>query len=183
MKSLQDIIHYSKSSLNIWLMLLALTCLLPSCDFLVSKNDSYNNGFRAGYLEGLKDGKEQCKTASGTTDKTVSDPNYSPAPAATETRISKTSNPSVPEKAILVLDFIRKHKKAPEGYVGGRHFGNYEHNLPERDAAGNQIDYQEWDIQPKVEGKNRGAQRLVTGSDGRAWYTPDHYSTFIEISR
>jgi guanyl-specific ribonuclease Sa len=33
----------------------------------------------------------------------------------------------------------------------------------------------------KAEGRNRGAERLVTGSDGRAWYTGDHYRTFTEV--
>jgi len=28
---------------------------------------------------------------------------------------------------------------------------------------------------------NRGAERIVTGSDGRAWYTGDHYQHFTEM--
>ncbi|MGO9868230.1 MAG: ribonuclease domain-containing protein [Rhodomicrobium sp.] len=41
--------------------------------------------------------------------------------------------------------------------------------------------YQEWDVNPRVPGVNRGAQRLVTGSDGSAYYTDDHYKTFTQI--
>lgn len=68
-----------------------------------------------------------------------------------------------------------------DGYVGGRRFGNFEGHLPRQDLSGRRIDYQEWDVNPKVQGKNRGTERLVTGSDGRSWYTNDHYNTFIEV--
>jgi guanyl-specific ribonuclease Sa len=87
----------------------------------------------------------------------------------------------IPAEARRTLAYIRAHDAAPPGYVGGRRFGNYERVLPARDAQGRAIEYREWDIQPKVPGRNRGAQRLVTGSDGRAWYTADHYATFTEI--
>jgi guanyl-specific ribonuclease Sa len=30
---------------------------------------------------------------------------------------------------------------------------------------------------------DRGAERLVTGSDGSAWFTADHYRTFLLIER
>ncbi len=76
---------------------------------------------------------------------------------------------------------MRAHGAAPEGVEGGRSFGNFEHRLPEREASGRSIHYQEWDLWPKVRGRNRGAERLVTGSDGRAWYTGDHYRTFTEV--
>lgn len=43
------------------------------------------------------------------------------------------------------------------------------------------IEYREWDVRAKAEGRNRGAERLVTGNDGRVWYTADHYRTFTEV--
>ena len=52
------------------------------------------------------------------------------------------------------------------------------HRLFELDRA---IAYQEWDVNPKVEGVNRGTERLVTGSDGSAYVTADHYRTFTKI--
>ena len=58
-----------------------------------------------------------------------------------------------------------------QGYVGGRRFGNFEHHLDDKDAQGKRIQYQEWDVNRKQQGKNRGAERLVTGSDGKAWYS------------
>lgn len=91
----------------------------------------------------------------------------------------------IPKAARETLAYIRKHQSAPPGYVGGRRFGNYgrggEQKLPVQDAQGRTIQYQEWDIHPKIKGRNRGPERLVTGSDGRAWYTADHYFSFTEL--
>ncbi|WP_266369282.1 ribonuclease domain-containing protein [Tellurirhabdus rosea] len=88
---------------------------------------------------------------------------------------------SVPPKVYEVLRYVRANRRPPDGYVGGRRFGNYENHLPRRDLSGEEIRYQEWDVNPKVSGRNRGAERLVTGSDGRAWFTQDHYNSFVEV--
>ena len=88
---------------------------------------------------------------------------------------------SIPKKVYDVLASIRQTGRAQDGYVGGRRFGNFEGHLPRQDVSGRKIDYQEWDVNPKVKGQNRGTERLVTGSDGRAWYTNDHYNTFTEV--
>lgn len=87
----------------------------------------------------------------------------------------------IPEAARQTLAYVRLHQKAPPGHVGGRRFGNYERLLPQTTAAGKRIFYQEWDIYPRQTGRSRGPRRLVTGSDERAWYTPDHYKSFKEI--
>jgi len=39
----------------------------------------------------------------------------------------------------------------------------------------------EFDIRPYTAGKNRGAERIVVGSDGRAWYTDNHYKSFLQM--
>ena len=93
----------------------------------------------------------------------------------------KAQSSRIPSKVHDVLNYVRQHGRAPDGYVGGRRFGNFEGHLPRQDLSGRRINYQEWDVNPKVQGRNRGAERLVTGSDGRAYYTRDHYNTFIEI--
>ena len=90
------------------------------------------------------------------------------------------ANEPIPQKAISVLNYIKTHNKPMQNYVGGRVFSNRERRLPKADD-GKPIQYQEWDINPKIKGQNRGAERIVTGSDGRAWYTKDHYKSFIEI--
>jgi len=87
----------------------------------------------------------------------------------------------IPQKVYEVLKYIKENGTAPEGYVGGRKFGNYEKLLPQKDENGRRINYQEWDVNPKQKGRNRGAERLVTGSDGKAYFTKNHYKTFIEI--
>lgn len=87
----------------------------------------------------------------------------------------------VPSHARETLAYLRQHGYAPPGFVGGRIFGNYEGILPRYDARRKRIEYREWDVRLKAEGRNRGAERLVTGSDGRAWYTADHYRTFTEV--
>lgn len=101
-----------------------------------------------------------------------------PPPAA---QVQAASPSAVPPHVQETLAYVRQHGYAPPGFVGGRVFGNYEGELPRYDARRKRIEYREWDVHPKAEGRNRGAERLVTGSDGRAWYTRDHYRTFIEV--
>ena len=61
---------------------------------------------------------------------------------------------------------------APGMCIGGNRFGNYEGNLPDGD-------YRECDV--NYEGGYRGPERLVYSSDGRIYYTADHYSTFEQL--
>jgi guanyl-specific ribonuclease Sa len=89
--------------------------------------------------------------------------------------------PGVPAKVAAVLHHIDTSHKALDGYEGGRRFHNEEKRLPQKDKESNAVTYQEWDVNPKVQGVNRGAERLVTGSDGSAYYTSDHYRTFTKL--
>lgn len=100
-----------------------------------------------------------------------------PDSAEKDTRLPK----GVPTKVAKVLRHVDEYDAPPEGYRGGRHFGNFEDNLPKKDRRGRYIRYREWDVNPQVPGKNRGPERLVTGSDGSAFYTGDHYRTFKRI--
>ena len=87
----------------------------------------------------------------------------------------------IPEKVLKVLEYVHQHDRAPEGYVGGRKFGNFEKRLPLKDQSGKNMKYQEWDVNPKKSGRNRGTERLITSENKRAWYTGDHYESFTEI--
>lgn len=87
----------------------------------------------------------------------------------------------IPSYVIDVLDYIELNQKAPEGFVGGRTFKNREGLLPKKDENGKLFFYQEWDVHRKEKGKNRGAERLVTSNMGNAYYTKDHYQSFIKI--
>jgi ribonuclease T1 len=82
---------------------------------------------------------------------------------------------SVPQRVLDVLVYVKKNDSAPEGYVGGRTFENRENRLPRNTT------YREWDVRPKVKGKNRGAERLITSKDKHAYYTNDHYRSFTKI--
>ncbi|WP_375443306.1 ribonuclease domain-containing protein [uncultured Fibrella sp.] len=93
----------------------------------------------------------------------------------------RTQTGQIPQKVYDVLTYVRANKRAMDGYVGGRRFGNFENHLPRSDTGGKPIQYQEWDVNPKVQGRNRGTERLIIGSDNRAWYTNDHYNTFVEV--
>jgi guanyl-specific ribonuclease Sa len=87
----------------------------------------------------------------------------------------------VPAKVLKVLKYVDEHQSAPPGYVGGITFENREKKLPKKTSQGKPIRYQEWDVNRKERNKNRGPERLVTGSDGSAYYTKDHYRTFKKI--
>jgi ribonuclease T1 len=104
-----------------------------------------------------------------------------PAPTADESQNPTRSNAQIPTYVLDVLRFVRENGRAPEGYVGGREFQNREKRLPAKSPDGQRLRYSEWDVRPKIEGQNRGAERLVTGSDHSAWYTKDHYKSFLKI--
>ncbi len=95
---------------------------------------------------------------------------------------SGKANTSVPQKVYEIFQYIRLNKDAPNSYVGGRVFTNREKRLPLSDQNSKKIKYQEWDVNPKVKGQYRGAERLITGSDSSAYYTSDHYKTFTKIN-
>jgi guanyl-specific ribonuclease Sa len=93
----------------------------------------------------------------------------------------KDNSVVIPQKVYDVLKYIQTNHQPMDGYVGGRIFSNREKILPQESEDGNSIRYQEWDVNPKVQGQNRGTERIVTGSDGRAWYTHNHYQSFTQI--
>lgn len=70
----------------------------------------------------------------------------------------------------------QRHGKPLPGYAGGRPFLNRERLLPRGR-------YREYDVHPKVPGKNRGAERIVIDQKtGKAYYTADHYRTFAPMN-
>ena len=91
----------------------------------------------------------------------------------------------IPQHVRDTLNQIKRAGAPPSGYKGGKQFMNDGREggqvLPKTDAQGKPINYKEYDVQPYQQGVNRGAERLVRGSDGSAWYTSDHYKTFTRI--
>jgi ribonuclease T1 len=94
---------------------------------------------------------------------------------------SSPKSADVPQYVQEILQYVRAYGEAPGGYVGGREFQNREKRLPSKASDGKKIRYSEWDVHPKKDGQNRGAERLVTGSDHSAWYTKDHYKNFVKV--
>ncbi|MEW2120019.1 ribonuclease domain-containing protein [Streptomyces sp. NPDC005474] len=107
-----------------------------------------------------------------------------PTDSPAQPRTNSACGP-VPEKAYGTLNHIDQNGTHPPGFKGGCTFKNLgrngEEKLPELDSARNSITYQEWDVNPYTKGVNRGAERLITGSEGSARYTTDHYTSYVQI--
>jgi len=82
-----------------------------------------------------------------------------------------------PQKAYDLLTQLEKRGGIPlPGYVGGRDFQNRERRLPRGS-------YREYDVNPKIRGRGRDAERLVIEQrTGKAYYTGDHYRTFVPLN-
>ena len=104
---------------------------------------------------------------------------------AAQPKNTVAATPGVPAAAVSTLKKIDSGEwpaaaNAP-GTKGGDTWRNRDHQLPDKDAKGKAITYQEWDVNPKQRGQTRDAERIITGSDGSAWYTGDHYKTFTRM--
>lgn len=75
----------------------------------------------------------------------------------------------------MILDRVDSKGAAFPHYKGGTTWQNDPVGLPE--APG--LTYREWDVNIHIPGVNRGTERIVTGSDGSAYSTKDHYETFM----
>ena len=69
-----------------------------------------------------------------------------------------------------------------EGTKAGGTYKNRDGKLPTTDQSGNPITYREYDVNNKVAGQTRDAERFVRGSDGSVYYTNDHYGTFNKVN-
>ncbi len=94
-------------------------------------------------------------------------------PEAKQREVSGT----IPSAARETLKAIEaRHGDPLPGYVGGRNFQNRERVLPRGR-------YREYDVHPKMPGKNRGAERIVINqANGKAYYTADHYRSFVPMN-
>jgi ribonuclease T1 len=81
------------------------------------------------------------------------------------------------QKAKDLLEAIQQHEgNALPGYIGGGAFQNREKRLPRGH-------YREYDVNPKIRGRSRDAERIVIEQDtGRAYYTGNHYRTFMPLN-
>jgi RHS repeat-associated protein len=89
----------------------------------------------------------------------------------------------IPSNAKKVLEYVESNGGAsPSGYKGAGKFENdgraNSQVLPKANAEGKPITYKEYDVNVYQKGVNRGAERIVRGSDNKAYYTNDHYRSF-----
>jgi RHS repeat-associated protein len=96
----------------------------------------------------------------------------------------------IPKAALEVLEHIDKTGKAAPGrYIRqagpnqDNTFNNSDGVLPKYAPDGSEVTYNEWDVNVFTSNKERGLERLVTGTDGAAYYTDadPHYSSFTAI--
>ena len=99
------------------------------------------------------------------------------------TEIGEKTQPAIPQEAYDTYNYVIDHNGAPpQVYKGGKTFLNDGRSggevLPTNSAP-----FREYDIFPYDPIIGRGAERIVIGVDSRAWYTGDHYSSFILMTK
>ena len=67
------------------------------------------------------------------------------------------------------------------GTKAGGAWDNAYGDLPTNTSSGAPITYKEFDVNNKILGAGRDAERFLYGSDGSIYYTPNHYTTLIKI--
>lgn len=134
----------------------------------------------AGVLLGIAGGKwYSLSKGTPVVNAAVSQDRTDPVPDSTFDSAPHVDN--IPSKVYDVLKYVETFHEPKPGYRGGRVFHNYEELLPKRRPNGNLIHYREWDVNPDPGILKRGPERLVTGDNKTAWYTNDHYKSFIKI--
>jgi ribonuclease T1 len=96
--------------------------------------------------------------------------------AAAFTRLGEVRLVDLPKEARTTLNLIRAGGPFPYSKDGST-FGNREGQLPQRRRGY----YQEYTVQTRAS-RDRGAKRIVAGSEGEYYYTEDHYRTFRRIT-
>ncbi|MCX3063098.1 ribonuclease domain-containing protein [Streptomyces beihaiensis] len=107
-----------------------------------------------------------------------------PATPASADRVVSSVNTAVPDRAWHTLSLIDSGQWPPHDGSdtrGGAVWPNRDGVLPQVDVDGNPVQYRQWDVNRKQSGHPRNAERIVTGSDGTAWYTGDRFLTFTRM--
>ncbi len=89
-------------------------------------------------------------------------------------------NRSIPKKVYQMIQHIKEKNGAPPpGYKGGKVYRNKPIKNGQKLPDG--VNYREYDVNPYSKGTDRGAERIVIGDNGSAWYTDNHYETFTRV--
>lgn len=112
-------------------------------------------------------------------------PIQEPAPATAEFGSAPAGAPAgglqQAQQTLQLIDAGQWPPTDSPGTHGGETWMNRNGQLPGTTGAGASIKYREWDVNRKKPGRTRDAERIITGSDGSAWYTGDHYRTFTRM--
>lgn len=137
------------------------------------------SGGGGGPKKSKKDGDGNSKKSD---DSSSSGSSGSDSPGPDNVRVSA---PPVPQLAQDTFDHVKKTGQKKPGTKGGKTFKNDGRGggevLPKNSPDGVELTYKEYDIHPYKKGVNRGAERVVIDSQGRGYYTSDHYGTFTPI--
>ena len=127
---------------------------------------AFKAGEVAGMVPGLFDGGDEALAAD------------------TALSVAEEEATAIPAEAESTLQAIDQGEWPPPGTKGGGGFANDGRGggevLPQTSTDGSQITYREWDVNPAGSGGRDGV-RIVTGSDGSAYYTSNHYQTFTRM--
>lgn len=93
----------------------------------------------------------------------------------------------IPDESIEVMRSIQKDgviaQSGVKGSPGPLTFKNDGRKggerLPLVDGNDQGITYRKWGTVPGADNPKPGGERIVTGSDGSIYYSPDHYRTFM----
>ena len=97
------------------------------------------------------------------------------APPTATTALTVVQLSALPSEAVATLQLIKDG--GPYPYPNdGIMFQNREKRLPKQPAGF----YQEYTV-PTPGSSDRGARRIVAGSDGSRFWTQDHYASFREV--
>jgi len=105
------------------------------------------------------------------------------------TKIDKIDKNSLPDNVQHAIDrydsngWTGNYSGQTSGTKAGGKFNNTEGILPTKTSSGETITYKEFDVNNYSTITGRDGERLIIGSDGKLYYTSDHYKTFVEIIR
>jgi ribonuclease T1 len=110
--------------------------------------------------------------SSGSAATTTAAPTKSAAAASNHSGLPAVNASQLPKEARQVLALIAKGGPYPYREDDGI-FGNFEGLLPKKSSGF----YKEYTV-PTPGESDRGARRIIAGSDGAKYYTADHYDSF-----
>jgi len=105
--------------------------------------------------------------------------NYSASTSSTSSRSDIPYGPGA-QRAWDTIDRVDTKGSPVQGRKGGSVFVDKYDLLPSHGSEG-RVTYREWDVNDRGADGTRDSERIVTGSDGSAYFTTDHYDSFLML--